>query len=38
MREQLEATLRGVDANDCKQNFKTRVDTRSAIDDLLGKF
>lgn len=38
MREQLEATLRGVDANDCKQNFKTRVDTRTAIDSILDKF
>ena len=38
MRVQLENTLRGVDAQDCKQNYKIRVDTRSAIDSLLDKF
>jgi len=38
MRIKLEKTLRGVDAQDCKQNYKTRVDTRDAIDDLLSKF
>jgi len=38
MRVQMEASLRGVDANDCKANYRTRVDTRNAIDSLLDKF